>query len=271
MDLPPSTGSAVDGVQLLSRESVVPLYYQLQEVLKQEIESGRWTAGTRLPSEHELARRFGVSRIVVRQALEILKKDRQIVTVQGSGSFVAPPKVEHEVGSLSRLLAGPLEPGSSVVILDHRMTTVEPAIETRLGVPRLEPVSYVTWLWSLNDTPLGIGHSYFPRNDHPWFTSVTDPPDMPYEAAGRRWPIELGPIEASIEATQTGNFSSEQLGVQLGAPLFLISATERIVGADGTLQPFEFARVGYRADILAFRMAAASADDPSLAVTMSMH
>jgi DNA-binding transcriptional MocR family regulator len=52
--------------QQLDRRSFVPLYYQLQEALKEQIESGLWKSGDPLPSEPELARRFGVSRVVVR-------------------------------------------------------------------------------------------------------------------------------------------------------------------------------------------------------------
>ena len=74
----------------LDRSSFVPLYYQLQEVLKEQIESGVWGTGEALPSEPELARRFGVSRVVVRQALAILEDDRQIVRVKGRGPASEP-------------------------------------------------------------------------------------------------------------------------------------------------------------------------------------
>ena len=53
----------------LDRRSSVPLYYQLQEILHQQIASGRFRVGDPLPSEGELCRMFDVSRIVVRQAL----------------------------------------------------------------------------------------------------------------------------------------------------------------------------------------------------------
>src|SRR3712207_9202739 len=88
----------------LDRSSFVPLYYQLQEVLKERIESGTWAPGDALPSEPELARRYGVSRVVVRQALAILEDDRQIVRIQGRGTFVAEPKLDTRAGGLARLL-----------------------------------------------------------------------------------------------------------------------------------------------------------------------
>src|SRR5918994_6822716 len=81
-------------LEALDRSSFVPLYYQLQELLKEQIESGGWKPGDRLPSEPELARRYAVSRVVVRQALAILQDDGQIVRIQGRGTFVAEPKLD---------------------------------------------------------------------------------------------------------------------------------------------------------------------------------
>ena len=81
-------GTAGDAIRL-DRSSFVPLYYQLQEVLKQQIESGLWPPGSPLPGEQSLGRQFGVSRVVVRQALSILADDRQIRRVRGVGTFVA--------------------------------------------------------------------------------------------------------------------------------------------------------------------------------------
>src|SRR6187200_1751843 len=101
-----SPATAADSARL-DRTSFVPLYYQLQEVLKEQIESGVWAPGEALPSEPELARRFGISRVVVRQALAILQDDRQIVRVKGRGTFVAQPKLDARAGGLSRLLLAP--------------------------------------------------------------------------------------------------------------------------------------------------------------------
>src|SRR3712207_2077198 len=96
---PPRTAAVQRlGENVLDRTSFVPLYYQLQEVLKEQIESGVWRPGEAIPSEPELARRFGVSRVVVRQALAILSDDRQIVRVQGRGTFVAEPKLDTRAG-----------------------------------------------------------------------------------------------------------------------------------------------------------------------------
>src|SRR5437867_2031571 len=80
----------------IDRASPVPYYYQLQELLKQEIESGRWQAGDLLPSEAELAVDLGISRTVIRKALDVLEGDGQVYRVKGKGTVVARPKFRYE-------------------------------------------------------------------------------------------------------------------------------------------------------------------------------
>lgn len=69
----------------------VKLSAQIEQQLKEQIIEGRWQSGEKLPSENELARIFGVSRVSVRQALQALAAQGLIETRVGDGSFVAQP------------------------------------------------------------------------------------------------------------------------------------------------------------------------------------
>jgi GntR family transcriptional regulator len=73
---------------LIDRDSPVPFYFQLSELLEHEILSGRWQAGLRLPSELDLCEHFGVSRTTVRQALARLEQEGLISRRKGHGTFV---------------------------------------------------------------------------------------------------------------------------------------------------------------------------------------
>ena len=50
----------------------LPVYIQIHDQLKNEIEQGIWKVGDRLPSERELAVKFNVSRMTLRQAIQNL-------------------------------------------------------------------------------------------------------------------------------------------------------------------------------------------------------
>ena len=72
----------------IRRDSPIPFYFQLSELLEQEITSGHWKAGFRLPSEPELCRLFNLSRTTVRQALGRLEQEGLIERSKGQGTFV---------------------------------------------------------------------------------------------------------------------------------------------------------------------------------------
>src|SRR5262249_55960729 len=76
----------------IDRASPVPYYFQLAELLEQEIVGGRWQPGVRLPSEPGLCDRFGLSRTTVRQALSRLEQEGLIMRDKGRGTFVSDSK-----------------------------------------------------------------------------------------------------------------------------------------------------------------------------------
>ena len=78
----------------LRKELGVPLYHQIQHLLRYRIHNGQYHPGTQIPSEHELSAELGVSRVTLREALRELVRENLLVKIQGKGTFVAsnPPK-----------------------------------------------------------------------------------------------------------------------------------------------------------------------------------
>jgi GntR family histidine utilization transcriptional repressor len=70
----------------------LPLYAQLQEHVLQNIRSGAWRAGARVPSEHELVRKFKVSRMTANRALRELTTSGVLARIAGVGTFVGDLK-----------------------------------------------------------------------------------------------------------------------------------------------------------------------------------
>jgi GntR family transcriptional regulator len=108
----------------LDSASPLPLYHQLAEELLAQIRGGSLGAGHKLPSEHELAERYGVGRPTVRQATDVLIQRGLLMRKRGSGTFVrhVPAQVDlfslagtlvsfdrGGIESTSRLLGTPIE------------------------------------------------------------------------------------------------------------------------------------------------------------------
>jgi GntR family transcriptional regulator len=254
----------------LDRKSFVPLYYQLQEILKEGIESGHWKAGDPLPSEPELARRFGVSRVVVRQALAILEDDRQIVRLRGRGTFVAQPKLDYRAGGLSRLLESPRSDEVAVQVLDKRTAVVERSIRENLDADEGDGVLRVTTLLSVRGVPLAISYSFFRESEAGWLERAAHVGrNLPADLVLARHGVELAHSHVSIETSQCGQFEADRFGIPHRSPVFLVLCTEHRRTPEGT-RPFEVARVEYRGDVLQFRLELSPARVDTMSATWSL-
>lgn len=72
----------------IERDSPVPIYHQLKTLIREQIESGLWRPGDRIPTEDELCRLYSISRSPVRQALKELVYEGVLVRRPGAGTFV---------------------------------------------------------------------------------------------------------------------------------------------------------------------------------------
>ena len=243
-------------VEALDRSSFVPLYYQLQELLKEGIESGGWKPGDRMPSEPELARRYAVSRVVVRQALAILQDDGQIVRIQGRGTFVAEPKLDARAGGLARMLAAPRPPDVAIDVLEAGTPPVQASIRSGLRVDDDERVLRLTTGLSVGGVPLAITYSFFRAADVPWLEEVVEVGrPLARELVVSDHGIELAGSSLSIETSQCGQFEADRFGIPHRSAVFLVLSTELRHDAAGVV-PFEVARVEYRGDLLQLRLEA---------------
>ncbi|TCM61182.1 GntR family histidine utilization transcriptional repressor [Acinetobacter calcoaceticus] len=72
--------------------SPTPIYMQVKSLITNKITDGTWTVNTKIPSESELVKMLGCSRMTINRALRELTAEGILVRVQGIGSFVAEEK-----------------------------------------------------------------------------------------------------------------------------------------------------------------------------------
>src|SRR5665213_1074052 len=81
----------LQGAEIVKHNSPVPYYFQLSTFIEQEIKGKRMRPGQLLPSEQEICEKFGISRTVVRQAMERLERNGLITKQSGKRSAIAHP------------------------------------------------------------------------------------------------------------------------------------------------------------------------------------
>ncbi len=70
-------------------DSLQPLYLQVKRHILDNIGSGKWATSSRVPSENDIVKTFGVSRMTANRALRELRDEGVLVRIAGVGSFVA--------------------------------------------------------------------------------------------------------------------------------------------------------------------------------------
>ena len=149
--------SKVDGT--LDEASPTPLYLQLQRLIQNQVRAGRLQAGEALPSERDLARHLGISRVTVRKALSGLVDQGILVQHWGSGTFVAPTmRVEQALSRLSSFtddmrIRG-LAPGARLI--ERSCGPAAPKESMALGLSPGEKVSRLQRLRLAGDVPMAI-------------------------------------------------------------------------------------------------------------------
>lgn len=153
------------GASLLDSGSPTPLYLQLQRVIQGAITTGRLRTDEALPSERDLSRQFGISRVTVRKALSGLVEKGVLVQRWGSGTFIAPQMhVEQPLSRLSSftddMLARGLTPGARLISRSHGPSS--PNESMVLGLSPGEPVSRLQRLRLAAEVSMAIEYAVVP-------------------------------------------------------------------------------------------------------------
>ena len=84
----------------VDKESRIPIYLQLKELIKERILQGEYRPGQLIPSERELCMQYGISRMTARQAIGELQNEGYLYKLQGKGTFVSSGKIEQNLACL---------------------------------------------------------------------------------------------------------------------------------------------------------------------------
>ena len=239
---------------ILERSNPLPLYYQLKEVLKQQIRAGHLAPHTAIPSEPELVTQYHVSRATVRQALTELVHEGLLYRQHGRGTFVCEPRVQQqtvsELTSLSEelrrrgknpggmLFVSELVRGSQTVRTQLRLTDEEQVVR----LERLRTADDVPVAYEVDYLPYPRANSIYQRAkevaDGSLYALMASEGMQPYIAeqaykAGR----------ASAREAELLRISPDEVGIRLYCTAF-----------DETGAPIEYTEAFYPDDVYDFRL-----------------
>lgn len=230
----------------LDKGSFVPLYYQIQEILMQRIQSGELAEGDLLQSEQDLSVQYEVSRMTARQALHGLKEQGYAYSVKGRGTFVGRPKVEknilHLQGFTEEMRQQGYDPASRVI--EQTVIRCTDELAQRLRIESGAPVLRLTRLRLADGVPVALDTSHLALSHYPGLDRVNFGRRSLYRTLRERFDVHVGWADEIIEALPAGREEARLLTIAPRATLLCITRT--IVTPRGV--PIEAARSLYRSD-----------------------
>lgn len=230
----------------LQRESSVPLYQPLEDVLLKRIGAGDWKPGTRIASENELNKEYGLSRMTARGVLTKLVNDGVLFRVPGKGTFVATAKIS-TVSPAYRGVREQLETlgyQTKTELISVGQEDVPKGVRELLGLADGEPTVAVHRLRFAAGEPISTHHSYIPARLAPTLASQDLVNEQLCVVLEKEYGLRMAHVTESLEVTTAQVDEAKRLGVARGATLLQL---EDVVAAhDGTR--FEFTRIVFRGD-----------------------
>jgi GntR family transcriptional regulator len=228
----------------------IPLYYQLENILREKIMSGVFAAGARLPTEAELIRLYGVGRITVRQALAALVKDGLIERRRRRGTFVTERKAGRRpfeeridlTGSLDETIAS--EAGVTFKVIEMNRVEADPQEAELFGLGAGEPLYRVKRLGLREDKPRYLTIDYLPAEIGEKLTPEELSAGSLLQTLETRFGLKLKSATQRINAALADPYLAKLLNVRVGSPIISI---ERAVYAGGAA-PVEFSQTLFAAD-----------------------
>lgn len=154
------------GPAVMERGGGIALWRQIAERLRADIAAGAWPEGTRLPSEAELALRFGVNRHTVRRAVAALSGEGLLRADRGRGTFLAGGRLLYPIGPRTRfseiVSAQAREPGGRLI--GHSREAADLWVASRLEVTPGTPVLRLETLRVADGVPISASLSWFPAD-----------------------------------------------------------------------------------------------------------
>lgn len=229
---------------MLNPGSKVPLYIQLNEYLRKQIDIGAYPIGARLPSERELAETNAVSRMTARQALQLLIQQGYADSRVGKGTFATLPKIKQELTELTgfseEMRRRGMRPSSRVLRAEVRLASDE--IAERLQLQAGSEIVVLIRTRHADETPVALEESCLNHQLCPGILALHDfNRESLYQVLRANYGLRLAWASQAIEARLPTRAECEALAIKRSEPVLSLTR----VTFDDADRPIEYARSAY--------------------------
>jgi GntR family transcriptional regulator len=234
----------------INRRSVIPLYYQVKEILRNQINDGEFKVREMLPSVSELMETYDVSRHVVNRALAELATEGLVVSRKGVGSFVNPPRFTKQMailGSFTRSLRA-VSGNSTTRVLRQEVVQAEPKVIQALELGEEEQVVLIERVGYVNGESIALTAAYYPLSIGDFLLEENLENQSLYSLLAKVKGVQPYQADMLLSVTFATIEQAGVLDVKEGFPL----VCNRGITCDQKGNPFEYSELSYRSDRVEF-------------------
>ncbi|MFB6468404.1 GntR family transcriptional regulator [Cytobacillus sp. Hz8] len=226
-----------------------PIYVQLRDILRDQIENGVYLPGTAIPSENELSEKYGVNRLTVRTAIEGLTKEGIVKPIQGKGVFVMGERINRDLDTLSGFSRTIREKNSEpkINVLYQKTRKAGVKFSGIFGIGEEDEINYIKRICFADGSPISIEEIFVPTAIMPNLNELNVSDFSMYDLYDF-YNINVTNAHQTLDIVTLDQNESRLLNINTSQAVYLFSS---ITYAD-EVTPIEFAKTYVRADLCEF-------------------
>lgn len=214
----------------LNENSLTPLYQQLLEEIKSHIDSGKYKSEEKIPTEPELSKEYGVSRITVRRAVDELCTEGYLVKKQGKGTFVCQPKMLRKIarskdvqGFSETCRANGMTSGAKMI--SRKVISAQRKEAEFFHIGENDKLIYIQRVRTANDIPIMLENNFFDYKKFSFLETADLENISLFQSIKENTGVEVSQaVSTTLEIVKAEPYHGELLDVAVGEPLFYMNA-----------------------------------------------
>lgn len=229
-----------------------PMYIKIHNQIKRDIENKKYVVGQRIPAERQLALKFNVSRMTLRQAIKTLEDEGILERRLGSGTYVASQKVQEKMSGVMSFTDITRSNGQvpSSKLISYRVTKPSLSEKEKLNIKDTDNVLRMERVRSADGVPICYEVATIPYSLVEDFSKEEVSTSL-YDTLKKKGGYEIGNVTENIGASVASENDARLLSVRKGEAL----VTRRQVTELSDGRPFEYVRASYVAERFEFTFA----------------
>ena len=233
---------------MLDKNSPKPLYAQLEEILRTSIYNSEWAPNHAIPSELELSRTYGVSRMTARAVVTQLVNEGLLRRVQGKGTFVVEKKIPTKSLAYMGIREQLERMGYQIAtrLLSLRTIEAPPKLAAIFGIMQGDVLHFIERIRLIDDKPISFHRSYIPRALAPNLKNEKLESEQLCVILQNEFNLKSATVSETLESVMATPEEAHLFGVGKPFPLLMLEDINKTIAG----RVFEYTQVLFRGDMI---------------------